>query len=172
MARALLNGLASHFENIVNHFIVDTSVWIDFFRGHLPDQILGYLNEGICLKAVMITDGILHEILVGAQSKNHFQELVNLFSPLNCLRIRDFELAAFNQFAWEVQRKGFKGSYTDVSIAFVCFQNRCPLLTFDRYFHALDKNLRRDRVRIISCRRSRKKEILLYEKSIKEAKNS
>lgn len=137
MARFLSNGPGNRSVNIVNKFIVDTSVWIDFFRGSLGPVVRENLIEGIRLNLAVMTDIIRHEIRVGARDKRSFQDLSRILSPLDCLRIADGELHEFDHFAWGLYQKGIPGKYTDASIAFLAHKNKVPILSFDRYFHLL-----------------------------------
>jgi predicted nucleic acid-binding protein len=122
--------------------IIDTSVWIDFFRGKLKSGTLNFLSEMIPLRMTGITDIIRHEILVGAASKPERQQLRGLLSPLPCLRIQEDRLEEFDDFAWNLRNHGLMGKYTDVAIAFVCHSNKLPLLSFDNFFtHLARKNL-------------------------------
>ncbi|MBI2982306.1 MAG: PIN domain-containing protein [Deltaproteobacteria bacterium] len=120
--------------------IVDTSVWIDFFRGDLRKTLLEFLTEQIQLRLAVLTDIIRHEILVGARSDSHYRELQRLLGPLECLRISEDELHHFDSFGWDLRRKGFKGKYTDSSIAFLSHRHGIPLLTLDRYFYLLARS--------------------------------
>lgn len=119
--------------------IVDTSVWIDFFRGTLSPALYGYLSEHITLRLAAITDVIRHELLVGTGTKKAYAELQRLLSPLECLRIAEGDAPLFDEFAWDLRHRGFKGKYTDAAIAFLCHHRRIPLLTFDRYFTLLER---------------------------------
>lgn len=122
--------------------IVDTSVWIDFFRGKLKPVVLNLLSEAIPLRTAGITDIIRHEILIGAAGKPERQQLRGLFSPLPCLRIRDDQLEEFEDFAWNLRHHGLIGKYTDVAIAFICHYHKIPILSFDKFFsHLARKNL-------------------------------
>ncbi|OGQ22234.1 MAG: hypothetical protein A3I05_06455 [Deltaproteobacteria bacterium RIFCSPLOWO2_02_FULL_44_10] len=119
--------------------LIDTSVWIDFFRGSLSTTFLAHFTETLTAQKGVITDLIRHEILVGAQDKKRFQDLQELLSPLTCYRIQSDELFQFDVFAWELRKKGFKGKYTDASIAFIAHRYHVPLITFDRYFQLVEK---------------------------------
>lgn len=121
------------------NFIIDTSVWIDFFRGTLGPNGHHLLEQGIVERVAGITDVIRHEILVGALNEADYSRLKRLMSPLTCFRIADFRLEAFDHFSWDLRRAGFRGKYTDASIAFVCHDEKLPLITFDRYFDLLAK---------------------------------
>ncbi|MBI4212044.1 MAG: PIN domain-containing protein [Deltaproteobacteria bacterium] len=119
--------------------IVDTSVWIDFFRGSLPNDTSLSLSTAIRERQVAITDIIRHEILVGARNERDYSELQALLSPLHCHRIQDQELADFDRFAWNLKTKGFRGKYTDASIAYLAHTHQCALASFDHYFKFIEK---------------------------------
>lgn len=121
----------------MGRFIVDTSVWIDFFRGSLRSAIKDPLEEGIRLRIAALTDVIRHELLVGTRSESQFRDLRRLLSPLDCFPILVEDREPFEYFAWVLRKRGFKGKYTDASIAFLCARHDIPLLTFDGYFQAL-----------------------------------
>lgn len=121
------------------NFIVDTSVWIDFFRGALGPVGRELLAQGVVERVAGITDVIRHEILVGALSESDYSRLKRLMSPLTCVRMADSRLEAFDRFSWDLRRSGFRGKYTDASIAFICHDEKLPLMTLDRYFDLLAK---------------------------------
>lgn len=129
------------------NFIVDTSVWIDFFRGKLARDPLQFLIEGIEHRIAGLTDVIRHEILVGALNDRDFNRLRGLLGPLESARIADLELEDFDRFSWQLRISGFRGKYTDASIAFVCHRDKIPLMTFDRYFGLLAK---KNLIRLVS----------------------
>lgn len=117
--------------------LVDTSVWVDFFRGRLAPDVYAQLAEGIRLRTAAITDIIRHEIVVGARDHQQMATLRRLLVPLPCLRVADEDLEALEEFAWDVRRKGLQGKYTDVTIAFLCVRHRLPLMAVDDYFAQL-----------------------------------
>ncbi len=120
-------------------FIVDTSVWIDFFRGKLSCETLEFLTIGIQDNLAIITDIIRHEILLGAKNKRHYRELSENISSLECFRIQDADCDEFDKFAWGLSQKGLLGKYTDASIAFLASKNHFPVLSFDKYFKKLSE---------------------------------
>lgn len=117
--------------------IVDTSVWIDFFKGSLSAPINSFLEEAIPLTQVVITDIIFHEILMGALSKREYQKLEGYFSLFEVITISKELQNQFNQFAWKLHREGLPGKYTDLSIAFFSHHHKYPLLSFDKYFEKI-----------------------------------
>ncbi|MBI4412076.1 MAG: PIN domain-containing protein [Deltaproteobacteria bacterium] len=121
----------------MDKFIVDSSIWIDFFKGRLPDAVSEGLAAGLKNDQAVVTDIIVHELLVGAGSKKDYQELKNLFSALPLLRIEIQSLEDFNLFGWNLAKKGLLGKYTDLTMAYLSHLHRYPLLSLDGYFHRL-----------------------------------
>lgn len=123
----------------MSKILVDTSVWIDFFKGHLKPTVREGLEVVLDREQVAITDVILHEILVGSPSKKEFEHLNDLLSPLEVLYLKPDQSDGFNQFAWNLRLQGLKGSYTDTTIAFLGVAHKYPILSFDKYFKLLHK---------------------------------
>ncbi len=72
---------------------------------------------------------------------------------------------------FEQAKKLWKGSYVEFS-AKSEFENRFTIIGFMKgKLYTCIYTLRENKIRLISCRRSREKEAILYEKSIKEPKN-
>ena len=132
-----LTGLKNPFKIIVVKIIVDTSIWIDFFKGTLSQIVASHLIEELGNDQVVITDIILHELLVGARSKKEYDNLLKLMEPFPVLRIADSDLPHFNSYSWKVRKKGLSGKYTDLTIAFLAQYFGCAVLSGDAYFKKL-----------------------------------
>lgn len=118
-------------------YIVDSSIWIDFFSDHLPITSICNLNNALEVRQVVITDIILHELLVGTKSHKEYKALEILLSPIDKLRIPEEQLQTFNEFGWDLARKGLLGKYTDLTIAFLSQANDYPVISLDHYFATL-----------------------------------
>ena len=121
--------------------LVDTTVWIDFFRGSPTDEkraldILLQKAELVCL-----TDIILTEILRGIASEGEYGMVKNHLASLPCLTARVPRTFFFAADLYRHCRK--KGatvrSTVDCLIAAVCIENKVPLLHHDADFHPLAK---------------------------------
>ncbi|MBU0506149.1 MAG: PIN domain-containing protein [bacterium] len=124
----------------MDKFIVDTSVWIDFFHDKLKESICQNLIIGIENEQAVITDIIMHELVMGTQTKKQFKHMIDLFSPMTKLRISDDEQENYNEFSWKTFRKGLPGKYTDLTIAYLSSKYKYPVLSFDQYFYKLAKS--------------------------------
>ena len=115
--------------------LVDSSVWIDFFRGvETPecdelDRLLGYTP-------VATGDIILVEVLQGFVSDRDFARALHVLNPLTRLQIADPGLAIQAAQNYRMLRtRGITVRKTvDTLIATRCIEDHLPLLYSDRDF--------------------------------------
>jgi predicted nucleic acid-binding protein len=119
--------------------IVDTSVWIDFFRGSLNAKHKDAFVLLLEAEEVIITDVIKHELLVGAKVQKEFFFLQDCLSALEEFSIEAASKSDFNQFGFDLKTRGLLGKYTDLSIAFLAKIHEVPVYSFDKYFDKLAK---------------------------------
>jgi predicted nucleic acid-binding protein len=121
--------------------IVDTSVWIDFFRGVDTPQVdtLGsLLRKG----TVAVGDIILSEILQGIRSDSEFNHVRNHFRkiPVYSMGGRDLAVRSARNFR-RLRLKGYTVKTVDSFIATFCIESGLPLLHNDRDFDLFQKQL-------------------------------
>jgi predicted nucleic acid-binding protein len=123
--------------------LVDTSVWIDYFKG-VETQESNLLDIALINDEVAIGDLILLEILQGFRSNKDYEtakaHLLALyqFSMLS----PDIALKAAENYRI-LRKKGITIRKTaDVIIATFCISNRIPLLFSDRDFIPFTKHLK------------------------------
>lgn len=119
--------------------VVDTSVWVDFFRDAPAPQVellvrLIEEDEGIAL-----TDVVLTEILQGVGSEDDVERVEERLSPFEILRLQDlddFRRAA--RLYRQAREQGVTIRRTiDCLIASVCVRERVPILHSDTDFNRL-----------------------------------
>jgi predicted nucleic acid-binding protein len=122
--------------------VVDTSVWIDYFRGttaphtDLLDYELGH-------NRVIVGDLIMTELLQGFREDRGFHKVWKLLDMLEYRDFigRDIALKAAANFR-SLRKKGITVRKTiDVIIATFCIENRLPLLHYDADFDHMEKHL-------------------------------
>lgn len=122
-------------------FIVDTTVWIDFFKNRDTDQIIPLLSaiqnqDDICICGVILT-----EILQGIRNPNEYTEVKDALKSLVMLPIYESTFV----FAADIYRKLRKHGITvrktiDCIIAAVALENKIPLLHNDKDFELIAKH--------------------------------
>ena len=121
--------------------LVDTSVWIDFFRGSASAQAnaLEHLlqeHADVCVCGVVVT-----EILQGIKEDSHFKKINDLLDATVFLPMtRDTYVHAAKLYR-KLRKKGFTiRKPIDCMIAAVAIEHGVPLLHNDKDFQPLEKH--------------------------------
>ncbi|MGH8999919.1 MAG: type II toxin-antitoxin system VapC family toxin [Acidimicrobiia bacterium] len=119
--------------------MVDTTVWVDFFRGSPTwqvDHLVRLIEDD---NAVYLTDVVLTEILGGVGTDNEARRVERRLSAFDVLRLEDLD--DFRRAA-SLYRQARAGGYTirrtlDCLIASVCVRDEVRLLHADADFDHL-----------------------------------
>ena len=123
--------------------IVDTSVWIDFFKGLDTPETLA-LDSALGDEDVAIGDLILLEILQGFRTDKDYKIAKDHLKTLHQFNMLTPELAikAADNYR-KLRKQGITIRKTaDVIIATFCIENRIPLLYTDKDFISFTKPLK------------------------------
>ncbi len=122
--------------------LVDSSVWIDYFRGVVTpqsDRLDGLLGrEGLATGDVVLT-----EVLQGFSSDRDFNQALRLLSSLTLVQIggEDIAVQAARNFRTLRARGGTVRKTIDTLIATRCIQDGYALLYSDRDFDPFVEHL-------------------------------
>lgn len=118
--------------------LIDTSVWIDFFRkkdSKLIEKIAVLLEK----QRAAYTGIIALELINGAKSPKELQALHDAFDTME--KIDEREQTYFNAggIGYELARKGHTSGVVDLLIAQIAIENNIALMTFDEHFKVIAK---------------------------------
>jgi len=122
--------------------LVDSSVWIDYFRGSTTPQV-ERLDSLLGTELVAIGDLMLAEVLQGFSSDRDFNQTKRLMTSLEVIEIAGQEIAikAARNFR-SLRARGITVRKTiDTLIATRCIEGRHPLLFSDRDFDPFVEHL-------------------------------
>jgi len=115
--------------------LIDTSVWIDFFRYPTPTDQVIKLKDALNYQKVVICDVILIEILQGIRDENQYLLTKNYLLDITCLPISQSTYIAAAQIYRHLHSVGFTiRKPIDCLIAAVALEQQCLLLHNDRDF--------------------------------------
>lgn len=122
--------------------LVDSSVWIDYFRGQATPQT-DRLDALLATDLLAIGDLMLVEVLQGFTNESDFNRARHFFSKLHQVQISGTEIAVQAARNFRVLRGlGITVRKTiDMLIATYCIENDLALLHSDRDFDAFSKHL-------------------------------
>ena len=129
--------------------LVDSSVWIDFFRGHRNPQA-DWLDRNLGVEALVVGDLILAEVLRGFRDDRGFNEARRLLGRLQQVNLGGTELAveaARNHRRLRRLGATVRGTI-DLVIATRCLVDGYRLLHSDRDFDPFEQHLG---LRVVNC---------------------
>ena len=122
--------------------LVDSSVWIDFFRG-TPSRETDILDELLGQEPLLIGDLVLAEVLQGFSADRDFKHAYRLLGSLELIEIggREIALQAARNFR-SLRARGITVRKTiDTLIATRCIEAGINLLHDDRDFDPFTEHL-------------------------------
>jgi predicted nucleic acid-binding protein len=122
--------------------LVDSSVWVDYFRGAISPQT-DKLDSLFTTNKIGVGDLILTEVLQGFDDDKQFAEALSLFQTVNIVRLGGYLTAIESARNYrKLRAKGFTVRKTiDSLIATACILNGFELLHNDRDFLPFEKYL-------------------------------
>ena len=129
--------------------LVDSSVWIDFFRNQ-PTPQAEWLDHNLGIEGVVVGDLILAEVLQGFKDGRGFNEARRMLGQLKQITLGGEDLAvdAARNFR-KLRTKGVTVRGTiDVIVATRCLLDGFRLLHSDRDFDAFEAHLG---LRVVDC---------------------
>jgi predicted nucleic acid-binding protein len=129
--------------------LVDTSVWIDFFR-NTPTAEAGWLDRNLGVEGLVVGDLILAEVLQGFRDDKGFNNAKRLLGRLDQVDVAGYDVAieaARNHRRLRSLGVTVRGT-VDVLIATRCLKSGLRLLHSDRDFDVFEKHLG---LRVVHC---------------------
>jgi len=122
--------------------VVDSSVWIDYFRGKRTVQA-ECLDGLLGSQPIAVGDLMLTEVLQGFRDDREFDQAVGLFSSLEVIELggRDVAIRAAAHFRWLRARGVSVRKTIDTMIATRCIVDGHALLFSDRDFEPFVRHL-------------------------------
>ncbi len=115
--------------------LVDSSIWIDYFRDGKKSGKLDFLiDENI----VIINDLILAELVPFLKIKNQ-RKIINLLNSIHKLDLQ-IDWNQINDYQYRCLKKGIAGiGIPDLIIAQNAIQNKCEIYSLDNHFKLMKK---------------------------------
>lgn len=116
--------------------LVDTSVWIHFFR-HAPSAEAKVLDGLLAAGSVATCAPVRAEVISGAPTKQEFQRLRKLFAVLTLLDPPPGIWSHIEEHRFHLARNGMQVSLVDLWIAVTADFHRVSLWTLDKDFTSI-----------------------------------
>jgi predicted nucleic acid-binding protein len=122
--------------------MVDTSAWIEFFKGGAPD-VVGKVDRCLDRDVVAIGDLVYCEVMQGIRSARERRDISSLLLSLPRFEIAGFEIAEKSAANYRLLRsKGVTVQKTiDVLIGTFCAEHGLPLVHCDSDFDLMARHI-------------------------------
>ncbi|MEJ2696150.1 MAG: PIN domain-containing protein [Candidatus Sulfobium sp.] len=119
--------------------LVDTSVWIAFFREKnlsLAERIASLLKSG----RAVYTGIIALELINGAKGRKELEVLTDAFDAMRCIPVRETTFLSAGTLGYGAARKGNTLGAVDLLIAQIAIENGLLLMTYDEHFSVIARH--------------------------------
>lgn len=116
--------------------LIDTSIWIDFFRNKLlpsSERLIRLLDRDRAL----ITGIVLTELIRGVRNDSEWKRLRELLKPVPTISPNEETWEKAGTLAYKLSRKGLTVFTVDVVIATIAIENSVSLFSTDRHFQQI-----------------------------------
>ena len=125
---------------MLDKVLVDTSVWIEFFREKKSGVSLK-VKEYLRLNQVCYIGLIAVELYQGAKTEKETQVINNLFESVNYVEMERKHYFHAGQISQKAARKGKTFSIVDMIIATLAHDENLTLFTLDHHFREIAQYL-------------------------------
>ncbi len=128
--------------------LVDTSIWIEYFRGNKTVQdIIHDTKTYQCF----IIGPVLTELLLGIKTSGEKEHLIDCMNVFPTLSINDRDCIYAGNTGNTLRQKGITVPLPDLIIFSTAENNNCALFTLDKHFEVI-KNAIESGIEIITCK--------------------
>ncbi|MBI5418310.1 PIN domain-containing protein [Candidatus Poribacteria bacterium] len=118
--------------------LIDTSIWIDFFRN--KDNVLVEKIAMLLKSNKTVYTGIIAlELINGAKSNKELEILDNLFSTMDKINTNEKTFFNAGKLGFAIARKGYTINTVDLLIAQIAIENNLSIMTNDEHFNIISK---------------------------------
>jgi hypothetical protein len=121
--------------------IVDTSVWIEYFRNKSAD-LIDFVTEVVKSRQICVPRIVLAELMQGAKSEKELSVIGEFMEAFTIVDQTDQSWLKAGRLSYELKRKGKNINLTDCYIAVLAQENDCAVLTLDRHFKDIRQHTR------------------------------
>lgn len=121
--------------NVLGKVLIDTSVWIEFFRKNEPyySAVLKLMTED----KVYYTGIILAELMQGAKTEKELQVIKEFTSVFEFLKEDAHTWEKSGSLSFMLRKSGQSAGLSDCHIAVIAYENNASVFTLDKHFDVI-----------------------------------
>jgi len=115
--------------------IVDTSIWIEYFRNN--EKYAPLIDDNLNLENIVITRLIISELLHGVKSSKEYDMLSSSIVAVPYIESICEDWINTGKILYDLKKKGISIPLTDVLIASIALRSNASVFTLDKNFKDL-----------------------------------
>lgn len=124
-----------------NRVLIDTSVWIDYFKDG-DNQFAKKVNEVLSFSDVCVPRVVIAELIQGAKSEKEISVIEEFIGAFNIIDQTEDTWIKAGRLSFSMKRKGFTVSIVDCYIAVIANENNCKIFSLDEHFKDIKRFLK------------------------------
>ncbi len=125
-----------------NRVLIDTSVWIDYFKGR-DDQFAEKVDAVLNLSDVYVPKVVIAELIQGAKSEKEILVIEEFIGAFNIIDHTEDTWLKAGRLSFLMKRKGITvANVVDCYIAMIAHENNCKIFSLDEHFKKIKRFLK------------------------------
>ena len=124
----------------VEKVLVDTSVWIRYFRDKCPD-LSKKVDEILATGEVYVPKIVIAELIQGSKSEREVSIVEEFIDAFNIIDQKEDTWIKAGKVSYHLKKKGKTVNLADCYIAVIARDHDCRVLTLDEHFQDIQKVL-------------------------------
>lgn len=122
-------------KNSNSGVLIDTSVWIEFFkkRSITGDAVVVLLNKGL----VWVSGIVLFELVQGAKTEVEKTRIISQLTNLHYVEMSVGKWQRAGELAIMLKKNGLNLPVSDILLAVVAIENNLSVFTLDKHFESI-----------------------------------
>lgn len=121
-----------------NRVLIDTSVWIDYFKGK-NIQLAEKVDETLTFYEVFVPKIVIAELIQGSKSEKEIKVIEEFLGAFKIIDHTEDTWINAGRLSFAMKRKGFSVNLVDCYIAVLSMENNCKIFSLDEHFKIIKK---------------------------------
>jgi len=119
--------------------LVDTSVWIEYFRD-INNEVCLNLDDILNKSEIYVPEVVIAELIQGAKSEKEISFIEQTFKAFQIIEHKKDTWSRAGRLAFRLKKKGDTIHLIDCYIAVIAKANRCKIFTLNRHFKKIKQS--------------------------------
>jgi tRNA(fMet)-specific endonuclease VapC len=124
-----------------DNILIDTSVWIAYFQSGAQPRLSEQVDEILSRSAIYVPKIVLAELIQGAHSEKDHVVIRDFLEAFHIIGESDDAWLEAGRLSYALKKKGRTINLADCYIAVVAREHGCAVLTLDKHFKEIQKEI-------------------------------